>query len=79
MIQPVAFEPYVAPEPTYLRGDVDDSGVVNIGDVTALIKYLLGGDASLINPLAADCDESGEIKIGDVTALINYLLAGSWD
>ena len=75
--EPVMWEDYVEP-PTYLRGDVDDSGVVNIGDVTALIKYLLGGDASLINPLAADCDESGEIKITDVTALINYLLSGSW-
>jgi len=51
---------------------------VKIGDVTALINYLLSGDASAINLLAADCDQNGEIKIGDVTALINYLLSGTW-
>jgi uncharacterized protein YdeI (BOF family) len=72
----VDFETYV--EPTWLRGDVDNNGEVKIGDVTALINYLLSGDASAINLLAADCDQNGEIKIGDVTALINYLLSGTW-
>ena len=62
-----------------LRGDVDNNGEVKIGDVTALINYLLSGDASAINQQAADCDQNGEIKIGDVTALINYLLSGSWN
>ena len=62
----------------FVRGDVDNSGEVRIGDVTALINYLLSGDASQINTQAADCDKSGDVKIGDVTALINYLLSGSW-
>ena len=62
----------------FMRGDVDNSGDVRIGDVTALINYLLSGDASQINTQAADCDKSGDVKIGDVTALINYLLSGSW-
>jgi len=66
------------PEPSYLRGDVDDNGEVKIGDVTALISYLLSGDATGINLQAADCDENGEIKIGDVTTLISYLLSGAW-
>ena len=65
-------------EPTYLRGDVDNSGDVKIGDVTALINYLLSGDATNVNLLAADCDENGDVKIADVTALINYLLSGNW-
>ena len=64
--------------PQFLRGDVDNNGEVKIGDVTALINYLLSGDASEINLQAADCDQNGEIKIGDVTALINYLLSGAW-
>ena len=46
--------------------------------MTALINYLLSGDASGINLQAADCDQNGEIKITDVTALINYLLSHSW-
>ena len=65
-------------EPPFIRGDVDNSGDVKIADVTALINYLLSGDATNVNVLAADCDESGDVKIADVTALINYLLSGTW-
>ena len=64
---------------TVIRGDVNGDGHVKIGDVTALINYLLSGDASGINLEAADCNQNGEIKISDVTALINYLLSGSWN
>lgn len=70
------WETYV--EPTFLRGDVNDDGEVKINDVTALINYLLSGDATAINLLAADCNQDGDIKINDVTALINYLLSGTW-
>ena len=51
---------------------------MKIGDVTALINYLLSGDATSVNLANADCDNSGDVKIGDVTALINYLLSGVW-
>ena len=64
--------------PAFLRGDVDMSGDVKIGDVTALINYLLSGNAEGVSLQAADCDQNGEIKIGDVTTLINYLLSGTW-
>ncbi len=74
----ITFTATPAGEPTYIRGDVDNSGDVKIGDVTALINYLLSGDATGINLKGADCDNSGDVKIGDVTALINYLLSGSW-
>ena len=74
----ITFTATPAGEPTYIRGDVDNSGDVKIGDVTALINYLLSGDATGVNLQGADCDNSGDVKIGDVTALINYLLSGSW-
>ena len=64
--------------PTFTRGDVDDDGLVNIADVTALINYLLKHDADSVNLEAADCNESGNINIEDVTALINYLLTHQW-
>ena len=64
--------------PSVTRGDVDGDGQVKISDVTALINYLLSGDASAINLQAADCDQDGNVKISDVTSLINYLLSGSW-
>jgi hypothetical protein len=59
-----------------MKGDVDNSGTVNIADVTALIDYLLaGGDVIEYN---ADVDSSGAINISDVTALIDYLLTGNF-
>ena len=57
--------------------DVNGDGQVKINDVTALINYLLSGDASGINLDEADVNGDGQVKIGDVTALINYLLSGS--
>ena len=79
MLNPVDFAPYVEPEPEYIRGDVDNDGFVKIGDVAALVNYLLSNDPTGINLKAADCDEDGFVKIGDVAALVNYLLSGSWD
>ena len=62
-------------EPTFIRGDVDGNGLVNISDVTELINYLLTGAEA---PEAADCDMSGNVSITDVTTLIDFLLSGSW-
>ena len=62
----------------FLRGDVNGDGSVNISDVTALIDYLLSGNASGINLSGADCNQDSSINISDVTALIDYLLAGTW-
>ena len=66
-------------EPQFVRGDVNDDSVVNIGDVTALINYLLTKNATGVNLDAADCDQNQNINIGDVTALINYLLSKTWN
>ena len=60
--------------PTYPLGDVNHDGFVSIGDVTALIDYLLS-DASAA-PAEADMNQDESVSIGDVTALIDYLLSG---
>lgn len=62
---------------TVLLGDVNGDGKLSIGDVTALINYLLSGNAGVINLTAADVNQDGKISIGDVTALINKLLSTS--
>ena len=58
-----------------LLGDVDGDGNVNIADVTALIDYLLSGDASSIVIENADCNADNEVDIADVTSLIDLILA----
>ena len=59
-------------------GDVNCDGYINIGDVTALIDYLLNGDTESISVKNADIEQDGNVSIGDVTALIDYLLSGRW-
>lgn len=66
------------PEPQGKRGDVNGDDVVNIGDVTALIDYLLSQDASNVNLDNANCNGDADVNIGDVTALIDFLLSGQW-
>ena len=56
----------------FLSGDVDHNGSVSIGDVTALIDYLIGDEE--VCDICADVDHDGLISIGDVTALIDMLL-----
>ena len=63
---------------TEMMGDVDGNGSVNISDVTALVDYLLNGDASAIVLSNADCDANEAVNISDVTLLIDYLLTGHW-
>ena len=60
------------------QGDANGDGVISIADVTALIDYLLSGDANGISLENADCNQDGSVTIADVTALIDYLLSGHW-
>ncbi|MBQ6079703.1 MAG: PCMD domain-containing protein [Muribaculaceae bacterium] len=63
--------------PNVKRGDVNGDGNVTIADVTALIDYLLTGNASAINLANADVNNDEGISIADVTALIDMLLTGA--
>ncbi len=59
---------------TVAQGDVDGDGNVNIADVTALIDYLLSGNATGISLSAADVNGDSSVNIADVTDLIDILL-----
>ena len=62
-----------------LRGDVNNDGKVDISDATALIDFLLSGNATGINMENANCDQQGGVDISDATLLIDYLLSGTWN
>ena len=62
----------VVPAHDYEVGDVNHDHAVNIGDVTALIDYLLGSGSVCETCANVNGDEG--INIGDVTALIDKLL-----
>ena len=59
----------------YDLGDVNHDEAVNIGDVTALIDYLLGSGSAC--EICANVNGDEGINIGDVTALIDKLLSNN--
>jgi hypothetical protein len=65
-------------QPAGLRGDVNGNGTVSIEDVTALVDYLLNGNAAGINLDNADYNGDGKTSIDDATGLIDYLLQGEY-
>lgn len=62
-------------EGKYVLGDVDRNGVVDIGDVTALLRYVVGltGEES-IDMSAANVDGNQSVDIGDVTRLLRAVV-----
>ena len=82
----VQFTTLAQAQPTIKRGDVDGDGVVGMGDLTALINYLVGiytaDDINFENAAVCDSmtgDPSEDVGMGDLTALINYLVYNQWD
>ena len=66
---------------TYLRGDVNKDGEIDIADVTALIAHVLSKDyteSETFSPGNADVNFDTVIDIADVTVLINRVLSKSW-
>ncbi len=59
---------------SFLLGDVNEDGHVNVADVTTLINYLMGATVSPFSTEAADMDGNGEINVTDITALINLVM-----
>ena len=55
-------------------GDANDDGDFTISDISALIDYLLTGDASAINMAAADVNFDNDVSISDLSAMIDLLL-----
>ena len=58
---------------TYICGDADGSGILNILDVSFIISYLYKEGPAPEPPDAADADSSGGLNILDVSYLIGYL------
>jgi len=58
---------------TYLVGDVNGDGVIELGDVVYLINYLYRDGDPPNPPEAGDCNCDEIVELGDVVYLINYL------
>ena len=61
---------------TFIRGDVNNSGAVELGDVVYLISYLYKNGPAPNPLLVGDVNCSGMVELGDVVFLISYLYKG---
>ncbi|MFH1893185.1 MAG: M12 family metallopeptidase [Candidatus Zixiibacteriota bacterium] len=63
-------------EGTYVDGDADGNGAVDIDDVVFSIEYIFAGGQPPIPYEAGDADCSGTVDIDDVVYLIEFIFAG---
>jgi len=61
---------------SYVPGDVNGDGSVNVGDVVALVDYLYRGGPTPDPLAAADTNCDGQVNVGDVVYLVDYLYRG---
>ena len=65
----------------FLRGDVNNDGLVKVNDISILISHLLSedfDDSLEFNYRNSDTTCDGQLGINDVSVLINYLLTNTW-
>ena len=68
---------YFTEKPTYLVGDANGNGEVEIGDVTSVLTLMATPEATGYNNKAADANGNGEIEIGDVTTILTIMANGN--
>ena len=59
----------------FLVGDANGDGIVLIGDVVAILNYIVGVSTGNFNVNAADANGDGQILIGDVIAVLNIIVS----
>ena len=64
------------PAGTFVVGDANGNGEVEIGDVTSVLTLMATPDTTGYNNKAADANCNGEIEIGDVTTILT-IMAGN--
>ena len=65
----------IEPDPvTILLGDANGDGLINVSDVTAVIRYVLGDVPEQFLFANADVYADGYINMSDVTSIINIIL-----
>jgi parallel beta-helix repeat protein len=61
---------------TYLRGDANGDGIIDLGDLVYLIGYLYKGGPVPDPVWVGDCNCDEIVNLGDVVYLISYLYKG---
>jgi len=64
------------PEVLFVRGDVNEDGVVDISDVVATLVFLFAGGPGPACLDRADVDDDGTVRINDPIYLLGWLFGG---
>jgi len=59
-------------------GNVNQIGIVDLADLSALVSYLTGGGYSLPCAEAANVNATGIVDLADLSALVSYLTGGGF-
>jgi len=59
---------------TYLQGDVNEDGIVNVADIATLIDCILEGNLDDGVLTLADVNGDGHVDLGDISMIINIML-----
>ena len=65
-------------EPSYLRGDANDDGKIDMTDANFVVAYILGTLVDELNLENADANLDGEIGMPDIMFIVNYILNGKF-
>ncbi len=62
---------------SYVHGDADGSGAVDVDDIVYIINYMFGGGPEPTPVLAAgDANCSGNVDMDDIVYIVNYIFGG---
>ncbi|MBR5102856.1 MAG: hypothetical protein IK092_07000, partial [Muribaculaceae bacterium] len=61
-------------EATFIPGDVNNDGIVNINDITAIVAKVIGGNPQPFNINAADIDGDNVIGVTDITLIVEMVM-----
>jgi hypothetical protein len=57
----------------YICGDINNSGSVDLGDISFLVNFLTSGGAAPPHPSSGDLNCSSGINLADLSTLVSYL------
>ena len=63
--------------PNVLLGDANNSGTVNVTDITTVADYLFGNYPSIYNFKASDVNLSRSVNVADIAGIVNVIYGGS--
>ncbi len=63
-------------EASYILGDANGDGVVNVTDIVATVNYIMNKPSDDFNKVAADVNQDGEVNVTDIVGMVNIIMKG---